>query len=214
MLKSWKLKSAFVRLAIASAIGAWLCICQSNVSSWDLKVEMSKVSGYLLQLFANKHDNVCICFSRDRGRVEKTGAEFLGLLPIVLGVITPKHTVVFPLEECLHLVVHEHFSISFPEYIVSEYVESQSSFLLFWWTCGKTNICQLRNAQHERCMLSFIWGKVRSTVLPTASQLWEIAPNRSGEGINIYGFNERRVDAIKHLSLQKFSASHEEQMSA
>ena len=31
-----------------------------------------------------------------------------------------------------------------------------------------------------------------------------------GEGINIYGFTEGRVDAIKHLSLQKFSATHEE----
>ena len=71
-------------------------------------------------------------------------------------------TVLFPLEECLHLVVHKHFLITFPEYIVSEYVESQSSFLLFWWICGKINICQLRNAQREGCMLSFVWGKVRS----------------------------------------------------
>lgn len=56
--------------------------------------------------------------------------EFLGLFPIVLHAKRSK--VVLPLEECLYAVVHKIILISFPECVVSEYIESQPGCHLSW----------------------------------------------------------------------------------
>ena len=68
---------------------------------------------------------------------------------------------------------------------------------------------------HESCELSFILDKMRVIV-------WEIAPHIAlrncskqvaREGQYIFNFDKGGVLAIKHLSLQRFSASQEKLMS-
>ena len=77
--------------------------------------------------------------------------------------------------------------------------------------------CQLnKNAQHDSCVLSFIWGKIRTTAQETAFQraLRNCSTEVVGK-VSIYVIlvKGEHMQSSTYFFLQKVSASHEEQSS-
>ena len=63
-----------------------------------------------------------------------------------------------------------------------------------------------KDIQCEKCKLSFIGGKMRTSGWKTASQ----RALRWWGKVNIYDISEGEFNAVKHLFYKRFSASHQE----
>ena len=75
----------------------------------------------------------------------------------------------------------------------------------------------LKDAQHDSCELSFIWGKTRTAAWETAPQiaLRDCSKEVGGKINTIYNILEKgQFIAIKHLLYKRFSVSHQELMSS